>query len=189
MKLISLALTSAALAIVAAAASAQTSQPAEKGAAAPAPAQEPAKIRRTETIVDDNWTVTCAETDKGGAKKQCSAALRIAQADKSGAQHVVFTWVLGHQDTKLMSAISVPTGVQIPAGLELKIGDKEARKLGYSVCVPDHCEALLPLEDTIVKSLSAAPTTEITIRAVNGSDLKFSVNMKGFAQALADITK
>jgi invasion protein IalB len=96
---------------------------------------------------------------------------------------------MGHQDGKLASAISVPSGIQIPPGMEIKIGDKEARKVGFSICMPDHCEALLPLEDTVVKSLSAAPTTEITVRAVNGADAKFTVNMKGFVQALADLGK
>jgi invasion protein IalB len=159
--------------------------------AAPAPAApaEPAKIRRAETIVDDNWTVTCAQTDQGNAKRQCSAALRIGQADKDGGQRIVFTWVIGHQEGKLMSAISVPTGVQIPVGMAIKIGDKEERKLGYSICMPDHCEALLPLEESAVKSLGAATTTEVTVRAVNGADVKFTVNMKGFAQALADLGK
>jgi invasion protein IalB len=152
-----------------------------------AAASEPAKIRRTETIVDDNWTVTCAQTDQSGAKRQCSAALKIAQADNSGAQRVVFTWVIGRQDGKLVSAIAVPTGVQIPPGMELKIGDKETRKLNFSICQPDHCEAVLPLEEMAMKSLSAAPTTEITVRAVNGSEAKFTVNMKGFSQAVADL--
>ena len=169
---------------------AETAKPVDKAAPASAPAaSEPAKIRRAETIVDDNWTVTCAETDQAEGKRLCSATLKIAQADKSGAQRVVFTWVIGHQNDKLASAISVPSGVQIPPGMEIKIGDREARKVGYSICMPDHCEALLPLEDTVVKSLSVAPTTEITIRAVNGADAKFTVNMKGFAQALADLGK
>ena len=161
---------------------AQTPQPADKTA-------EPAKIRRAETIVDDNWTVTCALTDQSGAKKQCSAILRIAQTDKNGAQHIVFSWVLGHQDGKLESILSVPSGVLIQPGVEVKIGDKETRKLIYSLCQPDHCESVLPLDEMMVKGLSAAATTEVTIYAVNGATAKFTVNMKGFAQAIADLGK
>jgi invasion protein IalB len=161
---------------------------AEDKSAAPA-ATEPAKVRRTETIVDDNWTVTCAQTDQGGAKRQCSAALKIAQTGNNGAQRVVFTWVIGRQDGKLISAIAVPSGVQIPPGVELKIGDKETRKLNFSMCQLDHCEAVLPLEEMAMKSLSAATTSEITIRTVNGTEAKFTVNMKGFSQAVADLGK
>lgn len=153
------------------------------------PTAEQPRIRRSETIVDDNWTVTCAQTDQADGKRVCSAALKIAQTDKSGAQRVVFTWVMGRQDGKLVSAISVPSGVQIPPGMEFKLGDKDARKLGYSICMPDHCEALLPLDDATIRSLSAASNADITIRAVNGAEAKFTVNMKGFVQALADIGK
>jgi invasion protein IalB len=165
----------------------QNAQPALK-ATAPT-ASEPAKIRRAETIVDDNWTVTCAETDQGGAKRQCSAVLKIAQRDTNGAQRIIFTWVIGHQDGKLVSALSMPSGVLIPPGVQIKIGDKESRKLGYSLCQPDHCEALLPLDDQIVKSLDSAATAEVTIYAVNGAEAKFTVNMKGFTQAVADLGK
>jgi invasion protein IalB len=166
---------------------AQSFQPAEK-TAEPAKS-EPAKIRRAETIVDDNWTVTCALTDQSGAKKQCSAVLRIAQTDKNGAQRIVFSWVLGHQDGKLESVLSVPSGVLIQPGVDVRIGDKETRKLVYSLCQPDHCESVLPLDELMVKGLSAAATTEVTIYAVNGATAKFTVNMKGFAQAVADLGK
>ena len=163
---------------------AQTAAPADKTQPA-----EPAKIRRAETIVDDNWTVTCALTDQSGAKKQCSAILRIAQTEKNGAQRVVFSWVLGRQEGKLESVFSVPSGVLIQPGVEVKIGDKETRKLVYSLCQPDHCESILPLDDVMVKGLSAASTAEVTIIAVNGASAKFTINMKGFAQAIADLGK
>jgi invasion protein IalB len=167
---------------------AQSVQPADKAAPAAA-SPEAAKIRRAETIVDDNWTVTCALTDQSGAKRQCSAVLRIAQTDKSGAQRIVFSWVLGRQEGKLASVFSVPSGVLIQPGVEVKIGEREPRKLGYSLCQPDHCESVLPLDDLMIKSLSAAPTTDVTIYAVNGAAAKFTVNMKGFTQALGDLGK
>jgi invasion protein IalB len=168
---------------------AQSAQPADKSAQPAEKPAEPAKIRRAETIVDDNWTVTCALTDQSGAKKQCSAVLRITQTDKNGAQRVVFTWVLGHQDGKLASVLSVPPGVLIQPGVEVKIGDKETRKLLYSLCQPDHCETILPLDEVMLKGLGAAPTTEVTVYAVNGATAKFTVNMKGFSQAIADLGK
>ena len=97
--------------------------------------------------------------------------------------------MLGRQDGKLASVFSVPSGVLIQPGVEVKIGDKETRKLVYSLCQPDHCESVLPLDDAMVKGLSAAPTTEVTIYLVNGTSAKFTVNMKGFSQALVDLGK
>jgi sRNA-binding regulator protein Hfq len=41
----------------------------------------------------------------------------------------------------------------------------------------------------MVKGLSAASTAEVSIYLVNGATAKFTVNMKGFSQALADLGK
>ena len=87
-------------------------------------------------------------TDQAGASGSARRSSRSPRPTRTAPQRVVFTWVIGRQEGKLMSAISVPPGLQIPPGVEVKIGDKETRKLGFSICQPDHCEALLPLEET-----------------------------------------
>ena len=162
---------------------AQSPQPADKTAPA-----EPAKIRRAETIVDDNWTVTCALTDQSGAKKQCSAVLRIAQAEKNGAQRIVFSGCSAVRTASSNPSLGPFRGVDSAGGggQDRREGDAEAL---YSVCQPDHCESVLPLDEVMVKGLSAASTTEVSIGLVNGASAKFTVNMKGFSQALADLGK
>jgi invasion protein IalB len=45
------------------------------------------------------------------------------------------------------------------------------------------------MDDAIIKDLSGAETTDVSLSAVNGNGVKFSVNMKGFAQALANVSK
>ena len=155
--------------------------------AAPAPAPSP-KVLRTEVIADDNWTVTCAQTDQPNAKPRCSAVLKITQ-NQNNVQRVVFTWLMGVQDGKPISVLSMPSGVLIGPGVQVKIGAGEARKFNYALCQPDHCEAIVPLDEDIVKELKAAPTTEISVEAVGGSTVKFTANMKGFDQALAEVTK
>ena len=97
--------------------------------------------------------------------------------------------MLGRREGKLESVLSIPSGVLIQPGVEVKIGDKETRKLPYSLCQPDHCEAVLALDDVMIKGLSAASTAEVTVYAVNAAAVKFTVNMKGFTQALADLGK
>jgi sRNA-binding regulator protein Hfq len=41
----------------------------------------------------------------------------------------------------------------------------------------------------MVTGLSTASTAEVSIYLVNGATAKFTVNMKGFSQALADLGK
>jgi invasion protein IalB len=176
-------------------AAAQTQKPPPKAAepapptttAAP-PAPPAAKIRRTETVVDDNWTVTCAETDQPNTKPRCVAQLKIVQTENN-TQRVIFTWVIGAQAGKPVSVLSMPSGVRIPPGVQVSAGDKEIQKVSFSICQPDHCEAVIPMDEALVKTLSAAPTTDVTVYAVNGNAVKFSVNMKGFEQALPAVIK
>lgn len=164
-------------------------KPAESPPAAPtSPAPPPVKIRRTEITAVDNWTVTCTETDQPNAKRNCSAELKITQADNN-VQRVVFTWLIGNQDGKPISVLSMPPGVLIGPGVQISVGGKEVKKVSYSLCQTDHCEAVVPMDDAVIKDLSGAETSDVSVYAANGNGVKFTVNLKGFKQAIADIGK
>jgi len=168
-----------------AAESAKTPSPSANASPTAAP---PVKIKRTEIIAADNWTVTCTVLDQPNAKRRCSAELRIAQTENN-APRVVFTWIVALQDGKPTSVISAPSGVLIGPGVKMKVGDKEERTLNYSLCQPDHCEAIAPLDESTVKALQAATTTDFTVVAVNGSAVKFTATLNGFNEAFALVTK
>ena len=156
--------------------------------AAPAATPPPVKIHRTEIVVDDNWTVTCTETDPPNVKRRCTADLKILQTD-SNPQRVVFTWVILAQEGKPISILAMGAGVQIPPGVQLKVGDKELKKVGFSLCQPDHCEAIVPMDEALVRDLSSAQTSDVIVTAANGNPVKFTANMKGFDQAYAAVAK
>lgn len=157
-------------------------------ASAATPTPPPVKIRRTEIDVVDNWTVTCTETDQPNPVRHCSADLKITQTENN-VQRIVFTWIIGSQNGKLLSVLSMPAGVLIEPGVQISIGGKEVKKVGYSLCQPDHCEAVIPMDEAIIKDLSGAEITDVSVNAVNGNSVKFTVNMKGFKEALADVRK
>ncbi len=156
-------------------------------AAAPAPAPQP-RIRRTEVLAVDNWTVNCTETDQPNANLHCSAILKITET-VNNVQRVVFTWLIGNRDGKLAAVVSMPPGVMIAPGVELKIGEKDEKKLRYTACLPDHCEAVVPMDEATVKALASAGKAEASVVAVNGNTVSFKINLKGFEQALTDVRK
>ena len=171
----------------------QTPEPAKSAKSTPTPAATPSpapqpKIRKTETLAVENWLVNCTETDPPDANSHCSAILKITET-VNNAQRVVFTWLIGNRDGKLAAVLSMPPGVMIAPGVQLKIGDKDEKKLRYTACMPDHCEAVVPMDDATVKSLSSAATAEASVQAVNGNTVSFKINLKGFDQALADVRK
>jgi invasion protein IalB len=154
------------------------------------PEQTPAavKIKRTEIIAADNWTVTCTVADQPNAKRHCSAELRILKTENN-QQIAVFAWIVALQDAKATSAISVPSGVLIGPGVQMKVDDKEPKSFVFNACQPDHCEVLIPLDEATVKSLLSATTAEFTVTASNGNSAKFTANVKGFEEALGLLKK
>jgi invasion protein IalB len=158
-------------------------------AANPAPVPGPApKIVRTESLVYDSWTVNCAYGEQADAKPTCSAILRIAEK-VNNVPRVVFTWLISRQNSGLVSVLSVPTGIRIEPGAEVKFGDGAPRKYGYSLCAPNRCEVTIAMDPAVTSEMQRAPTTEVTIVGMTGQNARFSVNMKGIDRALAAIGK
>ena len=157
-------------------------------AASPVSTQPSVKVKRTEITAADNWSITCTLLDQPNAKRRCSAELRIIETENN-AQRVVFTWIVALRDGKLTSVVSTPSGVLIVPGVKMKVGDRDEKALSYSLCQPDHREAVAPLDELVIKLLTSAGTAEFTIIAVNGNGLKFTANLKGIEEALSSVTK
>lgn len=164
-------------AVVAAAASASAQQ-------RPA-AQQPVPGSRTEILTYDGWTVTCRERLSPAAPKTCSAELQIVQS-ANNANTVVLSWTVGpNNEGKLATVLRVPTGVLIQPGIEFKLDGKEARKIAFTACEPNRCEASLIMDDAFIRDASAAQSAEAVVYASDGRGLRFSIVNKGFAAALA----
>lgn len=168
-------------------------QPARPAGPAPQPPSavkpQPAApaIRRTETIAIEGWTVTCRENE--GAKRACSAELRVLQADANNQQRVIFNWILGLNDGKALTILQVPTGVLVQPGVEIRIASKEARKVPYTLCDQVKCEAVIVMDDSFIKDVTMAATTDVVIQAADGRGLTFGMNTKGFDKVLAEIRR
>lgn len=158
----------------------------------PAKAQQsaaPSLSRRTEIISIDNWRVTCQDGETVGAKRSCSAELQIVQAMPNQPPRTIFTWIMGMREGKPVSVLQMPTGVLIGPGVEMKLGARPPRKFAFSLCQPGFCEAAVPLDDALIREISSAEALEVTIFAVDGRGVKFSIQPKGFDRALAEVRK
>lgn len=163
--------------------------PAQQSAPQPAPpqAQPGPKVSRTEILNFDNWSVTCNEFASGPVKKACSAQIRVMQ---SNTKQVLLLWNVALNDQrKPVALLQTPTGVLVQPGIEIKLGDKAARKLPYESCEPARCVAADLMDDAFVRDLAAAKSAEIVFYAANRNGIKINVPVAGFAQALAQLQK
>jgi invasion protein IalB len=149
----------------------------------------PAASGRTEILNYDNWTVTCRDGRDAKEKRLCSAELTIFQ-EANGQRRAVFIWVIGHnRDGALATAMRFLTGVTIAPGLELKLADKPSRKLPITTCEPAYCEASMALDDALLRDAQAVQQAEAVVTASDGRQVVFTINMKGFAQAVAAVRR
>jgi invasion protein IalB len=144
---------------------------------------------RTEILTYDNWTVTCRDGREPKDKRICSAELNIFQ-EAQGQRRAVFSWLIGlNKDGALALALRFPPGVQIAPGVDLKFADRAPRKVPITSCEPGVCEASMTMDDGFMREASSVIQGEALIQASDGRTVTFTINMKGFAQAVAAIRR
>lgn len=151
-------------------------------------ATSPSVPVRTEIATYDNWTVTCRD-DHRREKRACSAELNVAQ-DASGERRVVLSWVVGvGAQGALTTVLRFPSGVFIVPGVEIKVQGKSSRKLPITDCEPNYCAATATMEDAFLKDLVATQHVEAVIQTSDRRKATFTINMKGFSEALEALRK
>jgi len=135
-----------------------------------------------ETVVYDAWTLTCRDPGEKGAKKACSAEMRVAEKDK---QMVVLAWLIGRdQQGVLRTVLQTPTGVQIAKGVELKLANKTVT-VPYVNCDAQRCESSIEIDDEFQREAEAAGTVTATITSSDGRGVSFNFAIKGIDKVLS----
>jgi invasion protein IalB len=171
-------------------------------AAAPAPVQTAAvgpaaatsAPARTETMVFDSWKVACQRSAGDSARRICSAILSLHRVEQNKRQFLG-AWIIGrNKEGVLMTALQAPmfqtrtssAGIHIRKGVEFKLGTGTTRTLPYAACEPQRCEALMPMDQAMVREALNAADATITIYNRDGAALNINVpSIKGIDKALA----
>ena len=179
-------------------------RPAPRAPAAPAPTAPPAPAgqpatngppaqpaaptpTRTEILNFENWVVTCNEFAEGPRPRVCTALLQIAQQNTN---QVVFAWTIGVDNSKQMvTIIQTPTGVNIPPGIELRVGKVPPRKIPFASCDTGRCVATLPMDAALLREMTTVPNAEAVIQGSLGNTVQFNIQMKGFDKAYAVLSR
>jgi len=155
---------------------------------APSPAQgaaPPPLPQRTQIDRFENWTVTCNEFTGATKKRVCAAQLQVQQ---TGTNQILLAWTLFVNDAKqVVGELQTPTGVSIPAGVELQLEKSGKRKLPFESCETGHCSTSTVMDNEFVREITASETAQVVIRAVNGTPLQFTIPLKGFDKAYAQL--
>lgn len=152
-----------------------------------APAAPPVAPERVETIKYDAWTVTCRDTVEKSSKRTCTGIMQVIEQK---SRRVLLAWVIGRDNQGVLRTVmQTPTGVQIPKGVELKLGKAPMRTLPFTACEPQRCDASVAMDDAMVKEAMASQEAVATIVATDGRGINFNMPIKGIDKVFAAIGK
>ena len=160
-----------------------TTAPATNPATAASPQTPPASQPQwVTTATHGSWQIRCQRPAEPGSL--CTAVLEITQKGT-----VIFGWVVANGKNGLVTELESPTGVLIQSGLEVKLGDALVRHVNFVSCTPQQCSGEMPMDEAVVKQMSAGDKASVTIVAADGRGIEFTMSTAGFDKALAAISK
>lgn len=81
--------------------------------------------------------------------------------------------------------VTVPLGMALPAGVHIKIDDKEPIKFKYSFCHVAGCVAETVMTDALLKDMKAGKKMVVATISIAGKPIGFPVPLSGFGKAHA----
>lgn len=140
---------------------------------APASAQDAAQQQ------PQGWFKVCTQQ---GENNICNVQ-NIRQANTGQLLTAVNLIQITGKTNRALFQIAVPTGRVIPAGVGMQIDGGTAKKINYSICLPDRCVAEAPLTPELVASLKRGG--ELTLTTVNFQNQPnpIKITLEGFTSA------
>ncbi|MGB0713271.1 MAG: invasion associated locus B family protein [Gammaproteobacteria bacterium] len=131
-----------------------------------------------------DWKAVCQEiTPKD---KPPVNVCRIAQQAFRPDGKPVAALSIGYRagQDKPLAVITVPLGVALKTGLGLSIDEANPTPVPYSICVPAGCQAIGPLDDTMVEALKKGNKLSILFISPEGKKLRADLSLSGFTAAM-----
>ena len=128
------------------------------------------------------WGVLCnpaspsdcraAQTQKSVDEKNPGTLLQVLFAAEKGKMFGVFT---------------LPFGVDLRAGIALRIDEGEEVKSSFMTCLPDGCQSITEINETLLAQLRKGKVLKVGFRSWGGGDktLVVDVPLDGAGQAIA----
>ncbi|MGB0722487.1 MAG: invasion associated locus B family protein [Gammaproteobacteria bacterium] len=131
-----------------------------------------------------DWKAVCQEvTPEGEAPVNvCRIAQQAFRPDGKPVAALSVGYRAG-QD-KPLAVITVPLGVALKTGLALAIDEAQPTQVPYSICVPAGCQAIGPLDDSMVTAMKQGNTLSILFIAPDGKKLRADLSLAGFTAAM-----
>ena len=129
-----------------------------------------------------DWQLRC-ETPPGARTEQCALVQNVAADDRPNMSLLVIVLRTADGQSRLLRVVA-PLGVLLPAGLGLKIDDKDIGRAGFVRCLNTGCIAEVLMDDSLVASLRTGQNATFIVFQTPEEGVGIPVSLAGFGQGL-----
>lgn len=129
-----------------------------------------------------DWQMRC-ETPPGARAEQCALVQNVAAEDRPNVTLLVIALKTADSQSRLLRVVA-PLGVLLPAGLGLKIDDKDIGRAGFVRCLNTGCIAEVVMDDALVNNLKSGQNATFIVFQTPEEGIGIPVSLNGFAAGL-----
>ncbi|MCK8517087.1 invasion associated locus B family protein [Methylonatrum kenyense] len=132
----------------------------------------------------EDWNVYCEDFEEDGETIRACEMLQRVTVEETG--EIIMEVVVGYMPERgmPMALFSVPLGIRLQPGLELKVDDNEAVRIGVDICGEDGCMASMLFDDDMLEQFRQGAAGTVTIRDARNQSFDLPISMMGFTAAL-----
>ncbi|QID17871.1 invasion associated locus B family protein [Nitrogeniibacter mangrovi] len=134
-----------------------------------------------------DWRIQC-EQPKGAPAELCHAYQLVSMKD---TKKPIVHMAIGYppKQTEPVAILTVPLGVALQAGIQIKVDDGEPLRVPYNVCAQNGCQAGVKIDAALLKSLRGGSQAHISFANLQRQAVDVPVSLKGLSAALDALTK
>ncbi len=129
-----------------------------------------------------DWQMRC-ETPPGAKSEQCALVQNVAAEDRPNVTLLVIALKTADNQNRLLRVVA-PLGVLLPAGLGLKVDDKDIGRAGFVRCLNTGCIAEVVMDETLVNTLKTGQNATFIVFQTPEEGIGIPVSLTGFGEGL-----
>ncbi len=129
-----------------------------------------------------DWQMRC-ETPAGARAEQCALVQNVAADDRPNVTLLVIALKTADNQSRLLRVVA-PLGILLPAGLGLRIDDRDIGRAGFVRCLASGCIAEVVMDDALVDGLRKGQTATFIVFQTPEEGIGIPVSLAGFGDGL-----
>ena len=132
-----------------------------------------------------DWVAACPEVE-GAGEVRCFIFQNLAVRESNQpVLSIRIGYVRGSEQPAAL--MTVPLGVFLPVGMEIRVDESEPTRIAYQVCNQGGCIAALPMDDARIAAFKAGQKANISFQDGRRQPVTVPVSLSGFTAGFASL--